>query len=364
MSKALRNQAVIDFMSSFFERAASGKFEIPLHVDTLLSKVFLGAIWGFREILMVITIARLLDPNYKASTSFYECNPRAIFEGPIREMFGKFNIPHRQSGPLNIAKATIGINSQWAAQRRPAELAQATLQLVNYLEGLDKRELEEFSVALHAKFLEEAKRVANHSLSTPTGLSIEYLLNFSIGLIQMAPDGGNTPQRIVGYLLESLNQQFDGRLTIEGHTDRASTTNTTSKKAGDIVESLNGKVINVYEVTVKPFGSQRLREAVDSINAYNSVNEDLISEVKVICRKEDCHDFSPRGGLFMTEVFSNGVRFVFLDIAMVVESLLSQLNEHHRVLFLSKLQQYASHHNTAEKVKTAWQTLSKAEEQQ
>ena len=66
---------------------------------------------------LVVIIGMRLDRSFKASTGLYDCNPRAIYEGPIKEFLIEKEIPHRKSGPLNVAKATVGLDMTWAAQR-------------------------------------------------------------------------------------------------------------------------------------------------------------------------------------------------------------------------------------------------------
>lgn len=41
-----------------------------------IESLFLTSIWGHREIILTIVMARLMDPNFKASEDFYACNPR------------------------------------------------------------------------------------------------------------------------------------------------------------------------------------------------------------------------------------------------------------------------------------------------
>jgi hypothetical protein len=83
-----RYDNVVALMHTFFECAEQGAYT-PLDPEThsLLNKIFASNDWGFREILLLVVIARLLHPDYKASVDFYGCNPRPLFEEPIRSMF-------------------------------------------------------------------------------------------------------------------------------------------------------------------------------------------------------------------------------------------------------------------------------------
>ena len=119
MTPGERNQKVEKQLDELFDKAAEKQFKaLDGEIAKELDLVFSCKTWGFREILLVIVHARLLDPEYRASVSFYDCNPRPLFEGPIRTALSKRGIPHRQSGPLNIAKAAQAINGYWAARLR------------------------------------------------------------------------------------------------------------------------------------------------------------------------------------------------------------------------------------------------------
>ena len=103
-----RNERVRKILESLYKRAiATGvKIDESAYKDSL-DKLFSTTAWGFREILLVVIIGMRLDRSFKASTGLYDCNPRAIYEGPIKEFLIEKEIPHRKSGPLNVAKATV-----------------------------------------------------------------------------------------------------------------------------------------------------------------------------------------------------------------------------------------------------------------
>ena len=130
-----RNERVRKILDSLYERAVDAGVEIDesAYRDSL-EKLFSTTAWGFREILLVVIIGMRLDRAFKASTGLYDCNPRAIYEGPIKEFLIEKEIPHRKSGPLNVAKATVGLDMTWAAQRRPSDVAEEVVNLVNFME--------------------------------------------------------------------------------------------------------------------------------------------------------------------------------------------------------------------------------------
>ncbi len=131
-----RNSKVRCILDSLFDQATSDTVTIDESpFSASMEKLFSTSAWGFREILLVVIVGMKLDPSFRASTGLYDCNPRAIYEGPIKEFLIEKNIPHRKSGPLNVAKATVGLDMTWAAQRRPSDVAEEVVKLVKYIEG-------------------------------------------------------------------------------------------------------------------------------------------------------------------------------------------------------------------------------------
>ncbi len=204
-----RNEKVTLILNKCFDLAENGKYKtLSNELLTALQSVFSSTVWGFREILLVIVIARLLDENYKPSQAFYKCNPRALYEGPIRDILLKRRIPHKKSGPLNVAKATVSINSQWAAQRRPAKIAEETVKLVSAIESFNSNQLYDFAANMAHFYMNEAKRVSDLSVEIPPQSDILYLYDICEKLIKEVPDAGNTPQRIVGLLLQVYHEEL------------------------------------------------------------------------------------------------------------------------------------------------------------
>ena len=235
-----------------------------------------------------------LDKGYHASFELYKCNPRAIYEGPIKEFLIDNNIPHRKSGPLNVAKATEGINSAWAVQRRPRDVAENVVQIVNVLESERNNGIvENIGISLLRRLISETKRVEKLSITITPSSNPEWLFHLSYELIIKTPDAGNTPQKIAALLLWNHHLATHTRIRVTGGDDRASVTSTTSKKPGDVNEesSETGEIFKVYEITVKPFDLARIRDSYDCIKIYNENNNTNLNEIVVICRPEDC----PRG---------------------------------------------------------------------
>jgi hypothetical protein len=126
---------VSKIMRDSFRRSADRdnlSFEFGLTED--LDMIFSSTTWGFREILLVVTIARSMDPSYMPSVELYKCYPRSLYDGPIRDVLIEYKIPNRKSGPLNIAKATKGLDDVWAAQKRPKDVADSVVKIVSKIE--------------------------------------------------------------------------------------------------------------------------------------------------------------------------------------------------------------------------------------
>lgn len=353
-----RDARAAELLEELFNSADRSKTASSHLSSAELDTLFSTNVWGFRELFLVIVIARLIDGSYQATKALYDCNPRALFEGPIRSALASRGIPHRQSGPLNVAKATQSIDSKWAAPRRPKDVAALLVKLTQRAESLSHDDLKKLAVTLLSRFLREAERISSLTVEVSPNSNPVSIYHICESLIDEAPDEGNTPQRIVGYLLESYHGELKTGILVSGHLDRASTTNTTSKKPGDIVETLaDGTIAQIYEVTVKGFTERRIEESFKSISA---VLGDKHSEIIVICRKEDAPantDDELDSVSYLGSLEYRGVTYRFVDIYEWITSQLLRMPAKARTDFYNKLQSYISEPNTSEKVKVLWRTL-------
>lgn len=213
---------------------------------------------------------------------------------------------------------------------------------------------------LLSRFLDERTFVEQLNVQVKPNSDAEYLHKLCEALINSVPDGGNTPQRIVGYLLESYHEELQTGLIVSGHTDQASTTSTTSKKLGDITESqIGGLVVSAYEVTVKSFGVQRVREAYEAAHAYLTELQSPHREIVVICRKKDVHpEVQPISNTYLGRLEYQDITFYFVDIYEWIMAQLLRMTADARANFFTKLQIYIADKNTSARVKTAWATLN------
>lgn len=357
---SIRNTLVSMILTELFESIDNGQVNQDVPLMQQIEVLFNTQAWGFREIVLVICIAHRLDSTFKASEDFYGCNPRTLYEKPIREELDRRGIPSRQSGPLNVAKGAKGINEQWAAGREPRSVANQVVSLVQQIEHMDRADLDNFTKLLLSRFLQERKVVEQLNVQAKPNSDAAYLYHMCERLIDSVPDGGNTPQRIVGYLLESYHEELQTGLIVSGHTDRASTTSTTSKKLGDITEEqIGGLIISAYEVTVKSFGRQRVREAYEAAQSYLAGAHVSNREIVVICRKEDVHpDVTPVSSTYLGRLEYQDITFHFMDIYEWIMAQLLRMTADARTVFFTKLQNYIADKNTSAKVKLAWANIS------
>lgn len=362
-----RNARVSIILNSIYDSANSPEYTIEdSDYRRSLDRLFDTTAWGFREILLVVVVGIQLDNNFRASTGLYDCNPRAIYEGPIKEFLIAKEIPHRKSGPLNVAKATVGLDATWAAQRRPSDVAAEVVKIIDYMEE-NETDISERSfkvgVSLMRKLMEQTHRLEALAVEIDPTSDPEYLYHLCYELITKAPDAGNTPQKISAFLLKNYHRFMATEIDVTGEEDRASVTSTTSKKPGDVNEEKYGYIYKVYEVTVKPFDLARIRDSYDCISIYNASHDSNIFEVIVICRPEDCPKEMKRSGLhgFLGSFSYQEVIYYFWDIYEWVANTLQRMTADARIGFYLNLNSYISEINTAETVKVLWRQLHEEE---
>lgn len=359
-----RNERVRKILASLYERAISTTVEIDesAYQDSM-KKLFSTTAWGFREILLVVIVGMRLDRSFKASTGLYDCNPRAIYEGPIKEFLLVKKLPHRKSGPLNVAKATVGLDMTWAAQRRPSDVAEAVVALVNFMEGNAAR-IDDIGISILRRLVEHSATVGELEVEIDPKADPEFLYHLCYELTTKAPDAGNTPQKIAAYLLKNYHLFLHTGVVVTGEEDRASVTSTTSKKPGDInEENPAGIVRKVYEITVKHFDLARIRDSYDCVSFYNEANNADIHEIIVICRKEDCPSDMKISGLrgYLGSYVYQDMMYYYWDIFEWYANTLQRMTADARIGFYLNLNAYINDFNTAERVKKLWRELHQSE---
>lgn len=359
-----RNERVKRILDSLYDRAVNAGVEIDeTAYKESMDKLFSTTAWGFREILLVVIIGMRLDRAFKASTGLYNCNPRAIYEGPIKEFLIEKEIPHRKSGPLNVAKATVGLDMTWAAQRRPSDVAEEVVNLVNFMESSEKDSdlrITDVGTSLMRRLIAYSNKLEALSVDIDPSADPDYLYMLCYELITKTPDAGNTPQKIAAFLLKNYHTFLHTGVVVTGEEDRASVTSTTSKKPGDINEENPAGIIQkVYEITVKHFDLARIRDSYDCISIYNDTNDTDIHEIIVICRKEDCPPDMKASGLhgYLGSYSYQDVIYYYWDIYEWIANTLQRMTSDGRIGFYLNLNAYISDMNTSESVKKLWKQL-------
>ena len=316
---------------------------------------------GLRELLLIVVVARLMDPSFRASRDYAACKPRGLYPG-IREALAAAGIPHGKDGALNVAKGNPPIDRQWAGARDDQVGADEVVRLVGALEGMNAEEVWELGSQLSQLLLLEATRVAGMVVAISPSEDPDWLARACKDLIMRAPDRGNTPQTIAGMLLEAKAQALGATVRIDGIGDSACVTTSTSNKLGDLcVLDSDDKPLLAYEVTIKPFGSERVTDCTAAIHDYSIANETRVTEMTVLCRPEDLHPDAHEiddSSAYLGTVDDQDVRYRFVDLFEWIRLELLALPPSARTRFHSALSDYVNHANTVELVKVEWASIN------
>jgi hypothetical protein len=176
------------------------------------------------------------------------------------------------------------------------------------------------------------------------------LTTLCTNLIDEVPDGGATAQFIIGLLMDMQKNDRASKVGISGYMDSVSTTNTTSKKPGDIIELMeNSGAELVYEVTTKEFSDNRLIESHESVMAYSR----NIADVFVICRPIDVPaslEKTPQSYI-MASTQHKELSYYFVNIYDYIQSSLLFTTPDARKSFFNRLEAYVNEINRSESVK-------------
>lgn len=362
MNKQQRNIKIKDLVDYFINKNKENNIILNNDLTKDIDLVFSSEKRSFREVIFTITLARIIDKNFKSTVDLYSCNPRSIYEQSIRPVFEINNIPCTQSGPLNITKATKLINLDWAAMKSPKEIGLATYRIAKAVDLLDLKDLKivagymGFILKKDANFI-NSLIVKKDPISNALNLS-----NISNKLISEAVDGGNTAQKIVGTLLNINKKIFNQDVFIFGTGDSASTTNLASKKVGDIsVFDSDNQYISIYEITLKKFDDKRISEYGKSISSILGIENILGMEVTVLCRIEDVPNnyvINKDSLLVGQHVDKYGITYNFINIFEWISFKILDLNNQYRSEYFNNIQDYVNMKNTSIRVKNKWKELN------
>ena len=316
---------------------------------------------GLRELLMIVIVARLMDPTFRASRDYGACSPRGLYPG-IKQALAAAGIPHGKDGALNVAKGNPPIDRQWAGARDDQAAADEVVRLVGGLEGMNPNEVRELGAQLAKLLLLEATRVADLTVTISPSEDPDWLATASRRLIEKAPDRGNTPQVIAGLLLEAKAAALEAPVRVDGIGDSACVTTSTSNKLGDLcVLDPRGEPLIAYEVTVKPFGAERVTDCTAAIHDYGAASGSSVTEMTVLCRPEDLHPEASGGNgrsAYLGAVDDQDVRYLFVDLFEWIRLELLGMPPSARAGFHSSLSEHVNDPNTAEGVKVAWAEIN------
>lgn len=356
-----RDKQVIDYLEKLYLLAQSQEYTTnDFSYIKQLDLVFKSKTMSYREIVLVALVGRELNEAYRAYLHFYSCNPRPVFENPIKNFFDTKGFPHTKSGPLNVAKAAETINEAWASRRVPRKDADYVVELMKLIDSKDNKLRTDLGVDLMRMYIASAQHIKALAVELTPSTDPIYLEQLCRKMINSAPDSGNTPQRIVGYLLESHHSALHTGIIVSGTNDSASTTSTTSKKPGDInEEGPDGSIYKVYEVTVKPFDLSRIIDSYDCVSKYTSENNVRINEIIVICRKKDCpfDTKQSRYSFCLGKYEYQNIVYYYWDIYEWVAYMLQHMTPSARELFYQRFNTYVNDTNTHESVKIFWNKL-------
>ena len=357
---SVRNDKVTNYLNHLFKLAndPNYSYDNSSYID-MLTDIFNSKTKSFREIVLVSLIGRKLDKNFRAHTNFYSCKPRAIFEIATKNFCLHHGFPHTKSGPLNIAKAS-DINEAWAKQRSPRDDANKVVTLIKQIDSGSNRVRENIGVDLMKKYINAATEIKHLAVDIQPSCDPVYLSLLCKKMIDHAPDSGNTPQKIIGYLLSAHYSSIKSEIVLSGIEDSAMTSSTTSNKPGDINEELmDGTILRVYEITVKKFDLPRIIDSYDCVKEYNENFNKKIKEIIVLCRKRDCPSNIKKtdNSLFIGTYEYQDVIYYYWDIYEWISYYLVRMIPSARELFYNQFNKYVNDINTHEKVKLIWNKL-------
>ncbi|MDC0535646.1 hypothetical protein OAO18_07545 [Francisellaceae bacterium] len=323
------------------------EFHTDARVHKLLSELIEVKAKGFRGVVLTALTGLHLNESYEPLNNFYGCHPRSIFENGIWYALDENNIPCGKSDPLNVAKNTNQLNEDWADAKRPQSAAIAAVNFLRLVIEANKekraRLIDYFFFRLwsFAQSISDYKLVkiepSNHSNQIIGSQLVEFTLKY--------PESGNLPQYLVAQLLLGLFRTSN--IEVIGGDESVFGTNTTSKKPADIWLELDGVIINLYEVTVKPVPLKRLDDSLDALYSTGHLNY----PVTFICRMDlDVQNLNLEDGSFKYK----GKRFDFIDYRCFCLPIFALLNNEECSTVLTNIADFVQDKNISMGVKTGW----------
>lgn len=298
---------------------------------------------GFRGVVITSMVARYIDSSFSPFVDFYACNPRTIFEQAIWYVLTDYNIPCGKSDPLNVAKNTNILDEMWAKGKRPESAALAAVAFMRrYFNDETQEGRELLENYFFYKLLSYANTLANFTIKDVDASNVarQWLANSLIAFSLGAPEAGATPQLLVSLLLEQVFSS--SRVKICGGEESVFGTNTTSKKPADIwMESPDGDVEIMFEVTLKKIDIKRLDDFIGSIESVDLRDVPM----SFVCRLPE--DIASLSDVDNGVLSYKGFSFEFVDYASFIRSHFSLLSHEAASQVYDRMQVFVESVNTS-----------------
>lgn len=122
----------------------------------------------------------------------------------------------------------------------------------------------------------------------------------------------------------------------------------------------SGETARAYEITVKAFGEDRVRDSYESVKALDLKEGEKSSEITILCRKEDSHPEVAAGveeAGYLGKLAHRDLTYHFIEIHAWLLSQILRMTPTARLSFHEKLDKYVGDFNTSETVKQLWSEL-------
>jgi len=309
---------------------------------------------GFRGVVVTALTGLHLNESYDPLNSFYDCNPRSIFEGGIWYALQENGIPCGKSDPLNVAKNVNLLNEDWAKGRRPQSAAMAAVKFLRIVMAAGKTKRAKLIDYFFFRLWKYAENITGYQIAEikQSSESRQILGNRLVEFTLSYPESGNLPQFLISQLLAAVFRT--STIGVVGGSESVFGTNTTSKKPADIWLEMGGNVTNLYEVTVKPVSKKRLDDSLDALKSTGH----LEYSVTFICRfPTDIAELDVVDGSYAYK----GKRFDFIDYQAFCCALCVVLNDEEFSVVLKNTADFVQDMHVSMKTKRGWNEFFKTE---
>lgn len=310
---------------------------------------------GFRGVVLTAIVGKAIDPSYDCSNDFYASNPRTLFEKGIYYALRDSRVPSGKSDPLNVAKNAQHIDEAWATGRRPESAAMAAVAYTRLIqENWGKDAYRDDLIALFfARLWQYAELLAKADvpLAVFEGTAPVILASKLARFTANFPEGGATPQLVVGTLIEKLREGDAAFKSVGGVHESVFGTNTTSKKPADVWEEIaDGSIGQLFEITAKPVDEKRLDDCVEALRALDLGGR----VVTFICRLPQ--DIATLAVVDDT-LLHQDTMFQFVDIDDYVRVVFCALPTHRQSEVIAAVDEFVKDTNRKIAVKNGWGEL-------